>query len=141
MIELTGARSRILEILQANPDSDSFFLKTKPSKLLFAEILSKTNARKILVSKGILKTIPKKVRDALAKTGVSLVEETLPRGRKRKVSPGKIREAIGLVLMGKSLAEAAKWAGVSTTWLCIRLREFKRKNSKRGRYLLNPSRE
>ncbi|MEM3060614.1 MAG: hypothetical protein QXW70_02195 [Candidatus Anstonellales archaeon] len=136
MIELSGNRTKILDIIKNNTESEEFVLKVKPSKILFSILLTKTRVKRIFVSNGILKTIPAKVLKAFPTVGVKLIKIDLKRGRKEKVNEEKLREALRLILMGKTLKEASQSIGVSSSWLCVRLRKYRRKNYARKKYLL-----
>lgn len=139
-IELSGKRSEIMRIVEENPLCETFILKVKPSKSLFAVLLSKTKVKKLIVTKGILKTIGKSVLSALRKSGVGIEVGKSALGRKRRIDEAGMLEAIKRIVKGETLGEAAKLSGLSKWGLIYRLKEFKRKNGKRGSYGKIPKR-
>ncbi|OIO22000.1 hypothetical protein COV61_05685 [Candidatus Micrarchaeota archaeon CG11_big_fil_rev_8_21_14_0_20_47_5] len=139
-VELSGKRSEIMHIIEENPLCKTFILKVKPSKSFFAVLLSKTKVKKLIATKGILKTIGKDVLSALRKNGVRVEVRKSALGRKRRIGNAGIVKAIKRIGAGETLEEAAKLSGLSKWGLIYRLKEFKRKNGKRGSYGKIPKR-
>ena len=134
-VELKGNRKELISLIEKNPEGKIFTLKVKPSKSVFAFLLSKTNAKKLIVSRGIWKTVPEKVREALKSSGIRVSLQNARRGPKRKVSEKRILDAIRLLGKGESLKNAANRVGLGKAGLCYRLKKYKRKNSRRRKYV------
>ncbi len=92
-IELKGTRDDIYRQITDNKDSESFFLKTKPNVMMFVILLNETRIKRLYISEGISRTIPKKVMGNLGKS-VEVIVRKCKRGRPQKYDEKKIRAVI-----------------------------------------------
>ena len=92
-IELKGTRDDIYRQITDNKDAESFFLKTKPNVMMFVVLLNETRIKKLYISEGISRTIPRKVMGSLGKS-VEVIVRKCKRGRPQKYNEKKIREVI-----------------------------------------------
>jgi hypothetical protein len=99
-IELKGTRENIYRQITENRGAEEFFLKTKPNVMMFVVLLNETKIRRLYISEGISKTIPKKVIGSLGKS-VEIIVKKCKRGRPGKYDEKKTKE----VLSGKGSSE------------------------------------
>ncbi len=92
-IELKGTRDDIYRQITDNKDAESFFLKTKPNVMMFVILLNETRIKKLYISEGISRTIPRKVMGSLGKS-VEVIVRKCKRGRPQKYDEKKIRAVI-----------------------------------------------
>lgn len=92
-IELKGTRDDIYRQITDNKDAESFFLKTKPNVMMFVILLNETRIKKLYISEGISRTIPRKVMGNLGKS-VEVIVRKCKRGRPQKYDEKKIRAVI-----------------------------------------------
>ncbi len=92
-IELKGTRDNIYRQITDNKDAESFFLKTKPNVMMFVILLNETRIKKLYISEGISRTIPRKVMGSLGKS-VEVIVRKCKRGRPQKYDEKKIRAVI-----------------------------------------------
>ena len=92
-IELKGSRDEIYRRISRNKDADTFFLKTKPNLMMFVILLNETKIKKLYISEGIFRTIPRKVMSNLEKS-VKIVVKKCRRGRPRKYKEAEVRRVL-----------------------------------------------
>ena len=92
-IELKGTRDDIYRQITDNKDAESFFLKTKPNVMMFVVLLNETRIKKLYISEGISRTIPRKVMGSLGKS-VEVIVKKCKRGRPQKYNEEEIRAVI-----------------------------------------------
>ena len=92
-VELKGTRDVIYRMINENKDADSFFLKTKPNVMMFVVLLNETKIKRLYISEGISRTIPKKVIGSLGKS-VEIIVKKCRRGRPQKYSESRIKRVL-----------------------------------------------
>ena len=92
-IELKGTRDEIYKKITGNRDAEAFFLKTKPNVMMFVVLLNETRVKRLYISEGISRTIPKKVMGSLGES-VEIIVKKCKRGRPRKYEEEKIRSIL-----------------------------------------------
>jgi len=92
-IELKGTRDDIYRQITDNKNAESFFLKTKPNVMMFVVLLNETRIKKLYISEGISRTIPRKVMGSLGKS-VEIIVKKCKRGRPQKYDEKRIRAVI-----------------------------------------------
>ena len=90
IIELKGTRDQIYQKISSNGDAEEFFLKTKPNVMMFVVLLNETNIKKLYISEGISKTIPKKIIGSLGKS-IDIVVKKCSRGMPREGNEKEVR--------------------------------------------------
>ncbi|MEW5996947.1 MAG: hypothetical protein AB1657_05130 [Candidatus Micrarchaeota archaeon] len=93
-VELRGSRKEMLDAILANPRGEEFFIKTKPSVKVFSLLLDATRAKRILMSRGIAKTVPARVMESLRKS-VSVEVRDGKRGRPREFDVKEFLRVLG----------------------------------------------
>lgn len=93
IIELKGTRDQIYQKISSNGDAEEFFLKTKPNVMMFVVLLNETNIKKLYISEGISKTIPKKIIGSLGKS-IDIVVKKCSRGRPREYNEKEVRRVL-----------------------------------------------
>ncbi|MFH1306510.1 MAG: hypothetical protein ABIH83_02525 [Candidatus Micrarchaeota archaeon] len=81
---LEGKRKDIWEEIEKHPHEKEVRVKTKPGKEMFLRILDMTEVNKIYITRGLYKTISKKVVDALESAGVRIIVLERKAGRPPK---------------------------------------------------------
>ncbi|MEM4272556.1 MAG: hypothetical protein QXH30_03110 [Candidatus Bilamarchaeaceae archaeon] len=107
-MELKGKRSEIYSCIQENRNADTFFLKTKPNVMMFAILLNETRVRRLYITEGVSKTIPKSVMEGLQRS-MEVIVRKCARGRPRKYEECRVKE---IMLSGKSNEEQMKALGM-----------------------------
>jgi hypothetical protein len=125
-VELKGKRSEIYSCIQENKNANEFFLKTKPNVMMFAILLNETKIKRLYISEGISRTIPKKVMEGLGKS-VEVVVKSCARGRPRKYEEGKVKE---IIRSGKNNLEQMKALGMPRRTYFYWKRKLKEHNGK-----------
>lgn len=92
-IELKGTRDDIYRQITGNRGAEAFFLKTKPNVMMFVVLLNETKIKKLYISEGISKTIPRKVMGSLGES-VEVIVRKCKRGRPRKYDEERIRSIL-----------------------------------------------
>jgi len=122
MLKITGRRGEIFSLTA--PEETKAMLLVKPSRAVFAHLLSNTGVKEILCPPGVYATIPKKVIVALRESGVEVKIAIVARGRPREISADKFELARGL--SGKVGTEAAiRKAGIARSTYYYRLKQEK----------------
>jgi len=101
-IELKGTRDEIYKQINANKNAEAFFLKTKPNLMMFVVLLNQTKIKKLYISEGISRTIPRKVISNLGKS-VNIVVKKCRRGRPRIYKEKEVRR-----VLAKKISNEAK---------------------------------
>ena len=112
---LEGSREKIWQEIALHPAEGEVRVKTKPSRALFLRLLEQTQVKKIYITDGLCKTIPKKVAQALEGAGVELVIIEKSAGRPAKFDEGKKAEAQKMLSCGKTAVQISRKLGLPTT--------------------------
>ncbi len=111
---LYGTLASMSREIEANPDSKSFRLCTKVSARTIALVLSRTKAKRLIVSKTINSSLSPSVKSALRKVGVALVvANNLPGRLKARSVHSRFRKARNLVMHGMHVNKACAKIGIS----------------------------
>ena len=94
MLVVSGGRKGIFSL--SAPNETEVRLLVKPSRAVFAHLLSSTNVKRIYCSSGIYATIPKKVVQALSESGIGIEVAPAKRGRPERVGGGEFELASNL---------------------------------------------
>ncbi len=122
MLKITGKRGEIFSLHA--PDETTAMLLVKPSRAVFAHLLSNTGVKEVWCPPGVYATIPKKLLEALRESGVEVKIAQVGRGRPREVSAERFALARGL--SGKVGAGAAiRKAGIARSTYYYRLKQEK----------------
>lgn len=115
MWTLSGKRNELFASIAANRSQVRVCIKTKPSKHLLLKLLEQTAVKEIVISPGLWKTVPSKVRDALEKVGVGVRVEGKRAGRVAKYSEEKKQKALGLLKQKKTAKKISAALDIPTT--------------------------
>lgn len=113
--ELGGRRRDILAAMGGHRSEKCVRLKVKPSRQLLARLLDMTDVREMRMTRGILRTMPAKVRAALEKAGVKLVMLERRAGRPARYKATARARAVEMAREGKTAAEISGRLGVPAT--------------------------
>jgi hypothetical protein len=100
MLRLKGNREQILALIRKNPQAEQVEILTKPSKIIFLNLLDGTKVKTIMMGRGIARTIPKKVIDALKKSAIEVVITEKKAGRAKKFSASLKKKALQMIRDG-----------------------------------------
>lgn len=93
IIELKGTRDQVYQKISSNGNAEEFFLKTKPNVMMFVVLLNETNIKRLYISEGISKTIPKRIMGSLGKS-IDIVVKKCSRGRPREYNEKEVRKVL-----------------------------------------------
>ncbi|MEM4331781.1 MAG: hypothetical protein QW500_00705 [Candidatus Micrarchaeia archaeon] len=94
-VELYGKNSEVISTIYNNRASEEFIIRRKVSKKILYLLLEATRVKKIIISKNIARTLPKKSLSALEKTGVQVcILDYVKKGRRKKYD---VEHIIGLL--------------------------------------------
>jgi len=115
MWTLSGKREEIFASIAANRSQTRVCIKTKPGKHLFLRLIEQTAVKEMVISPGLWKTVPFKVREALEKVGVRIVVEGRRAGREAKYSEEKKQKALELLREKKTAKNISAALSIPTT--------------------------
>jgi hypothetical protein len=115
MWELEGSRKEMWGQIDANHGAREVRIKTKPSRRIFFMLLEKTQVRKIYITGGLLKTVSKKVIDALKSSGIEITLLEGHAGRPAVFSDEIKEKAIEMMYGGKRVKKISEELGVPAT--------------------------
>ncbi|HQT45020.1 MAG TPA: hypothetical protein PLO51_03520 [Candidatus Micrarchaeota archaeon] len=111
---LYGTIGSIEKTLAANPEATTLRLSSKISPRTLALALSKTKAKRLIVSPTVERSLNPGVKSALKKVGVALLLEKNTPGRLKSHSiHSRFRKARRLVSHGTDVAKACEKTGIS----------------------------
>ncbi len=131
MWTLQGKRAEIYASIAAHWAETSVRIRTKPGRQLFLRLLEQTATKEILVSPGIAKTIPQKVRTALERAGVEISILPAHAGRPPKFDEKTKKEALARLESKESAKQISQELGIPATAVYYWKREQKRAGKKR----------
>jgi hypothetical protein len=127
MLEIKGTRKEIFKLLKDNPNQTQANLLIKPSKVVFITILDQTQINKIYLTRGIYKTISKKVVDAAKHAGIEFIIQKTKAGRPYKFDKKTKTQVVSLLKRGKTAAKISAELGIPITsiyyWKRTRLKK------------------
>jgi len=129
MLELFGKRADMFELIDSNPNEVEARIRTKPSKAVFFHLLQRTKVSRILITRGIFATVPKKVSDALESSSVRIEIIEKKAGRPAEFETEKKLLALGMLREGKSAKKISQALGVPTTSIYAWKRRSGKKSS------------
>ncbi len=111
---LFGTLSSMNKAIEANQGAKAFRLCSKTSPKTIALLLSRTKAKRLVVSPSINSSMALNVKSALKRVGVKLVVEKNPAGRLKSRSViSRFRKARQLVNRGMDVYKACEKIGIS----------------------------
>ncbi len=108
MWELSGTRHEMENAIALHKDEKSVRIMAKPSKKIFFLLLQNTSVKKIVLARGVAKTVPHNMFAGLAQAGVDVEIIQKRRGRKEKYGERVRKEALLAVENGMPVADAMK---------------------------------
>ncbi len=125
MWTLEGPRASLWDDIAAHSGEREVRIKTKPSKALFLRLLDGTKVQQIHITAGLWKTVPAAVKAALEKAGVKVVMVPEGAGRPPQYDEMVRKQAVGLLMDGKTAKEISIKLNVPTTAIFYWKRQMK----------------
>lgn len=129
MLVLKGTKSEVISAAKAASSETVFFLKSKPTVPMLSELVNSTRIEKLIISKKLYLSIPKRALLPLEKVGVRIEVSESRRGRPPVHSSELISQAKAMFQGGNRPDEIAAKLGMPIRTVYYHLRKERKRRA------------